>query len=66
MQNLGSIGMWETKSLNCQHAASRFNAQTTLTIAIKYRPLLWFGKLTKEFPLQAERADDGTWVWKYL
>jgi hypothetical protein len=66
MQKLGSIGMCETKSLACQHAASRFNAQTSLTIVIKYRPLLWFGKLTKEFPLQAEKTDDGTWVWKSL
>jgi hypothetical protein len=66
MQPLGDIGAGDTKSLNCQHAASRFNAQTSLTIAIKYRPLLWFWKITKAFPLQAEKADDGTWVWKSL
>jgi hypothetical protein len=66
MKNLGNLGMWETKSLDCQHSASRFNAQTSLTIVIKYRPLLWFGKLSMEFPLQAEKADDGTWVWKSL
>ena len=64
MRPLGDLGPGDTKSLNCQHAASGFNAQTSMNIAIQYRPLFWFKQLTKTFPLEAEKADDGTWVWK--
>jgi hypothetical protein len=63
---LGNIGIWDTKSLNCEHALVGVNAPTSLTIEIKYRPLLWFWKITKSFPLQSEQAEDGTWVWKRM
>ena len=63
---LGNLSIWQTKSLNCEHALEGVNAPTSLTIEIKYRPLLWFKKITKPFPLQAEKADDGTWIWKSL
>jgi hypothetical protein len=66
MRPLGKIGAGDTKTLNCQHAASGFNTQTSMTIAIEYRPLLWPWKITKPFPLEAEMKPDGTWYWKLL
>jgi hypothetical protein len=66
MQPLGKIGAGDTKTLNCQHAASNFNRQTAMTIAIEYRPMLWPGRITKQFPLEAEMKPDGTWYWRLL
>jgi len=64
MRPLGYLGPGDTKSLNCQHVASGFNSPTSMTVRIRYRPLFWFRKFTKAFPLEAEKKDDGSWVWK--
>jgi hypothetical protein len=66
MRPLGTIGAGDTKTLNCQHAASGFNRQTSMTIAIEYRPLFWPWKITKPFPLESEMKPDGTWYWKLV
>lgn len=66
MRPLGTIGAGDTKTLNCQHGASNFDRQTSMTIAIEYRPLLWPWKITKPFPLESEMKPDGTWYWKLL
>jgi hypothetical protein len=52
--------------LNCQHAASGFNRQTSMTVAIEYRPLFWPWKITKPFALESEMKPDGTWYWKLV
>jgi hypothetical protein len=64
MRPLGYLGSGETKSLECHHAASNFDTDTSMTIVINYRTLLWFWTGTKMFPVKAEKTDDGTWVWK--
>jgi hypothetical protein len=51
---------------NCQHAASGFNRQTSMTVAIEYRPLFWPWKITKPFALESEMKPDGTWYWKLV
>jgi uncharacterized protein with PQ loop repeat len=66
MTPLGYLGHGKTKSLNCHHAAVGFNMDTDLIIEIRYRPLYLPWKLSDRFPLRAEKADDGTWVWKSL
>jgi hypothetical protein len=43
---------------------TNFDTDTSMTIVINYRTLLWFWTGTKLFPVKAEKADDGTWGWK--
>jgi hypothetical protein len=64
MAPLGYLGHGKTKSLNCHHTAAGFNTESEMVIEIRYRPLYWPFRLSEDFPLQAERTDDGTWVWK--
>lgn len=62
---LGYIAPGATKSLNCEHAiAMQGNSEAKISIEIIYKPILWPTKLSKSFRLEAEKADDGTWVWK--
>jgi hypothetical protein len=64
---LGYLGPFGgVKSLNCHHTVANMTdwvAHTSLTITIRYRPLFPPWEHSKEFPLEAEKADNGTWVW---
>ena len=64
MAPLGYLGHGKTKSLNCHHSVVGFNGAAAMVIEIKYRPIYWPFKFSERFSLQAEKADDGTWVWK--
>jgi hypothetical protein len=40
------------------------DARAVLTILVDYKaPLGWWHK-TETFPLKAEKAEDGTWIWR--
>jgi hypothetical protein len=62
---LGYLGAGDTKSFTCPGFRS-LNVGTKMIMSITYRPLLWFRKVTKRFLLQAEKADDGAWIWKSM
>jgi hypothetical protein len=62
---LGYLARGATKSLNCEHAiAMQGTSEAKISIEIIYKPILWPTKLSKYFQLEAEKADDGTWLWK--
>jgi hypothetical protein len=62
---LGYLAPGATKSLNCEQAiAMQGTSVARIGIKIVYQPILWPTKLSKYFQLEAEKADDGTWVWK--
>jgi hypothetical protein len=61
---LGTLAPGDTKSLNCEKTLALGGTQFDIAIEITYRPLLWPWRITKSFPFEAEKADDGTWVWK--
>ena len=54
-----------TKSLPCEYTAAGFHGGGSIAIVITFStsPLQWYRR-SKTFPFYAERADDGTWVWK--
>lgn len=60
---LGNLEAGMTKSLSCERTV-RGAVTASMTIWITYRSLLWPLKITKFFQFEAEKADDGTWVWK--
>jgi len=60
---LGNLEAGMTKSLSCERTAGGA-VTASMTIWITYRSVLWPLKITKPYRFEAERADDGTWVWK--
>jgi hypothetical protein len=51
-------------SLSCQNIDFGGPAETAhIVIQVKYRPSFGWWKRTTFFPMNATRADDGTWVW---
>lgn len=53
-------------TLPCAHAVEMTLVTAKITIVVTYRPdFVWWHR-TAEYPMDAERADDGTWVWKRL
>jgi hypothetical protein len=56
-------------TLPCAHAvASEAGAVTNaeITLLVDYRPdWIWWHKHT-EFPMRAEKIENGTWLWKYI
>jgi hypothetical protein len=57
----------DSMTVPCAHAVNMGAgaASAEITIHITYRPDLvpWHREI--DFPLEAEKADDGTWLWKH-
>jgi hypothetical protein len=67
LQNFEVLPAGETVQLSCERLAQTSpTMHAEIAITIHYRPSFWFGTKGRAYPFEAERTDEGTWVWKGL
>ncbi len=50
----------------CANAVVIQSTSAKITIIVDYRPPLVWWHRTEQFPLEAERSEGGTWIWKNI